>query len=62
MNNETQVSGAIFAKLDTRAPERETYVIRGRSGGWGLPVNDLQPDDLRVLADRIEQARAKLQK
>ena len=63
MSSEIQVSGAIFAKKDSCAKEGETYVIRqkirsGYGGGWGLPVSDLEPKDLRELADRIESARA----
>lgn len=64
MRNETQVSGAIFATKDSSVKEKETYIIRSKTSsgaygaGWGLPVDELEPEDLRVLADRIEAARA----
>jgi len=59
MNNEVQVSGAIFATQDIFKKEGESYTIRSKNGsGWGLPVNELEPEDLRALANRIEAARA----
>ena len=66
MSNETQVSGAIFANKDRSVKDGETYTVKhkantsnGFGGGWGLPVEDLEPNDLRVLADRIEAIRTK---
>lgn len=62
MQEEHNVSGRIFAKKCSLAREGEEYVIRSKDGaGWGLPVNNVEPNDLRVLADRIEAARAKTQ-
>ena len=56
---ETIVSGNIISKRDTCQRERESYVIRNpiTGQGWGLPVDWVQPEDLRVLADRIEFLR-----
>ena len=52
------VSGAIHAKKDKYYREGESYVIvSGNGQGWGLPVDNLEPEDLRALADRIEQKR-----
>lgn len=59
MDKEIQVSGAIFATKDSSTKEGESYTIRSKNGaGWGLPVKDIAPEDLRALADRIEAARA----
>ena len=56
---EVNVSGSIWAKPDSNSSEGETYMIRSENGaGWGLLVRDLNPEDLRVLADRIETKRA----
>jgi hypothetical protein len=53
-----QVSGKIWATTDSTQKEGESYLIRSSSGsGWGLPVRDLNPKDLRALADRIELQR-----
>lgn len=58
--SEINVSGNIFAEKDAITQEGERYIIRNKIGqGWGLPVQDLEPDDLRVLASRIEAARNK---
>jgi len=56
--SEIQISGNIFAKPDRFEPEGEHYVIRSKFGqGWGLPVRNITPDDLRALADHIEKRR-----
>ena len=56
--NEERVSGNIYAQKESIAREGELYVIRDKTGqGWGLPVVGLHPEDLRILADRIEQRR-----
>lgn len=58
MESEQQVSGAIFAKKNSQTKEGEEYIIRSKNGaGWGLPVRDINPEDLRALADRIQQKR-----
>lgn len=57
---ETNVSGNLYATKDSHTREGESYTIRSKNGqGWGLPVRDLEPSDLRALADRIELAREK---
>ncbi len=57
--NEEKISGNIWARSDKFYPEGENYIIRNpvTRQGWGLPVDSLQPDDLRVLADRVEERR-----
>ena len=56
--DETRVSGCIYAKKDRFHREGEMYMIRSPNGkGWGLPVDHMQPEDLRALADRIELKR-----
>lgn len=57
-SQEAQISGGIYAIPDDYEPEGEVYVIRSKTGqGWGLPVKNITPDDLRALADRIEKRR-----
>lgn len=56
---EEQVSGAIWAEASKYNQEGEKYSIRINPFGqsWGLPVESIQPADLRALADRIEERR-----
>lgn len=55
---EERVSGNIWAEADSHNPDGETYKIRNGMGqGWQLPTRDIEPADLRALADRIEARR-----
>jgi hypothetical protein len=52
MSQETTVSGAIKYTPSTQGG---IYMIRGTNGqGWGLPVENISPTDLRVMADHLE--------
>jgi len=60
--SEERVSGNIFV-VEYGMGSTEEYVIRNRIGqGWGLPTVDLEPKDLRALADRLEKVRLRRQK
>lgn len=54
--NPINVSGNIWGEPDSLRVEGELYVIRNPATGqgWGLPVCDITPNDLRALADRLE--------
>lgn len=54
---EERVSGNIYARPDKWDKEGETYIIRARNRGWRISAEDIEPDDLRALADRIESRR-----
>jgi hypothetical protein len=55
-----RVSGNIWAEPESHGRDDETYVVRNVLGqGWQLPTKDLEPADLRALADRIEERRSR---
>ena len=55
--NEKHISGAIYAESDKYEKCGYAYMIRPANGmGWGLPTRDITPDDLRAIADHLEQA------
>ncbi len=57
--SETTVSGAIKFQPDSSTKDGGTYAIRNRNGsGWGIPTNDITPEDLRAMADHLEAQRA----
>lgn len=51
------IRGNIYAKGDKYEPLGEAYIIRCpvTGHGWGLPIRNITPDDLRALADHIER-------
>jgi len=55
------VSGNIYAQPDRFSTDGFTYVIRPNSQGWGLPTENIEPEDLRVLADELEKYRKEKQ-
>lgn len=57
LDQEFNVSGNIYGKVDTSARDGESFIIRPNNQGWGLPTCDIDPEDLRALADRIEAIR-----
>lgn len=56
---EITVSGNIVAKPNRFSCGKEEYIIRNpvTSQGWGLPVENIEAEDLRVLADRLDKIR-----
>jgi len=49
MNNETTVSGSI------KYSDGGGYLIRSKNGqGWQIPTRDITADDLRKMADHID--------
>ena len=57
MEHEIQISGNIyFSDMYTEGGE---YTIRvpGTGQGWGLPTRNIEPDDLRKMADHLEKIR-----
>lgn len=57
MDNERQVSGCIYARPDDFEKDGYEYTIRANQQGWGLPTKNLEPEDLRKLADELEELR-----
>lgn len=57
MSEQRKVSGCIYAEPDISSTDKFRYVIRPDNQGWGLPTKDLQPEDLRVLANELEKNR-----
>lgn len=59
-DRENKVSGNIYAEKDEHSRDGESFVIvcPVTGFGWGIPTKDIDPNDLRVLADRIEKTRA----
>lgn len=56
--SEITVSGAIKFQQDDSNKDGGTYTIRNRSGsGWGIPTYDINPEDLRAMADHLEAQR-----
>lgn len=57
---DNKVSGNIYAEKDRHQKDGESFVIicPVTGSGLGLPTRDIEPEDLRILADRIEKARA----
>lgn len=57
INKEQKISGCIYAEPDKYARGGFAYVIRPKNGmGWGLPTRDITPDDLRAIADHLENS------
>ena len=58
-----RVSGHIFAYKNSYSDCGESYFINRLTGNdWHLPVDCIEPDDLRALADRLESNRAERSK
>lgn len=59
MGHYEKIAGAIEWRAAVINPDGE-YLIRNCSGqGWGIPTNDLRPEDLRAMADHLNQVRAR---
>lgn len=56
MTNQVRVSGPIVFEKQGLRPEN--YFIESNSALIGLDTHKLEPDDLRKLADHLEQLRA----
>ena len=58
---EEQVSGNIWARADDTKKEGESYFIRCpvMKHALGIMQDEIEPKDLRALADRIEEKRSK---
>ncbi len=58
MVDREKISGPIYARKDNYYKEGESYLIVSPNGqGWGLPVDHISPEDLRNLANRLEEKR-----
>lgn len=56
MANQVRVSGPIVFQEDGLRPEN--YFVESNGALIGLDTHKLEPDDLRKLADHLEQIRA----
>ena len=54
-----KLSGNIWIETDKYSKDGFKFKIKlNQSQSWGLPVEDINPQDLRVLADKLEELRA----
>jgi hypothetical protein len=54
---EIHISGNIYARPDEYEKGGFAYWIRPKNGmGWGLPTRNINFEDLRKLADHLEDA------
>ena len=58
-DDEINISGKIYAHEDQYSKDGVMYTIKPSRQAWVLPVGDLEPKDLRALADDLEKRRNK---